>query len=132
MNETVDLRRLLDERGVEWNGESDKYGWSVTRWYGFENRKWVAESHESCGLLDLRGLTLFTAEQAIAATLGVGTCHADETETFECVCDGIGHYGKRLTVHVMECSVCGRTYEHINGDYEYCPRCGARIKVVEE
>ena len=58
------------------------------------------------------------------------TCHADETETFECVCDGIGHYGKRVTIHVMECSECGRTYEHVWGNYEYCPHC--RRKVVGE
>lgn len=61
-----------------------------------------------------------------------GTCHADETETFECVCDGIGHYGKHLTVHVMECSACGRTYEHVNGDYEYCPHCGRRVEKEDE
>lgn len=42
---------------------------------------------------------------------------------------GIGRYGKRVTIHVMECSECGRTYEHVNGDYEYCPRCGRRIEV---
>lgn len=59
------------------------------------------------------------------------TCHTDETETIECVCDGIGHYGKRLTVHVMECSECGHTYEHVNGGYEYCPRCGRRVKEGE-
>lgn len=57
---------------------------------------------------------------------------ADETETWECVRDGIGHYGERVTVHVMECSGCGRTYEHVNGEYEYCPRCGARIEVDDE
>ena len=66
------------------------------------------------------------------ATLGPGTCHADETDTMECVCDGIGHYGKRLTIHVMECSDCGRTYEHVFGDYEYCPHCRARIVEVDE
>lgn len=54
-------------------------------------------------------------------------CYADETDTWECVCDGIGHYGERVTVHVMECSECGRTYEHVNGDYEYCPRCGRGV-----
>lgn len=56
-----------------------------------------------------------------------GTCTADETETWECVCDGMGHYGKRLTVHVMECSECGHTYEHVNGSYEFCPHCGRRV-----
>lgn len=42
----------------------------------------------------------------------------------------VGFYmwnGERVTVHVMECSECGHTYEHVNGDYEFCPRCGRRI-----
>ena len=60
-----------------------------------------------------------------------GTCNADETETWECVCDQIGRYGKRVTVHVMECSECGHTYEHVNGDYEYCPHCGRRVVEVD-
>lgn len=50
-------------------------------------------------------------------------CHADEAETIEC----IRIRGRRLTVHVMECSACGRTYEHVNGPYEYCPRCRAEV-----
>lgn len=60
------------------------------------------------------------------------TCQADETDTIECVCDGIGNYGKRLTVHVMECTECGHVYEHVNGDYEYCPRCGRKREDVSE
>lgn len=52
---------------------------------------------------------------------------SDETETLECVCDGIGSYGKMVTIHVMECPECGRTYEHVNGDYERCPHCGTRF-----
>lgn len=63
------------------------------------------------------------------AVLNEDTCHADETDTLECVCDQVGRYGKRVTIHMMECSECGRTYEHVNGDYEFCPRCGRRIEV---
>lgn len=59
-----------------------------------------------------------------------GTCHADETDAMECVCDQVGRYGKRVTIHMMECSECGRTYEHVNGGYEFCPMCGR--KVVDE
>lgn len=50
-----------------------------------------------------------------------------ETEVWHCICDDLAHYGERLTVHVMECPECGRTYEHVNGDYEYCPHCGIRF-----
>jgi ribosomal protein S27AE len=23
--------------------------------------------------------------------------------------------------------VCGGTYEHVNGSYEFCPRCGKKV-----
>lgn len=45
---------------------------------------------------------------------------ADETETIT-VYD---EFGRSYTIHVMECPECGGTYEHVNGDYEFCPRCG--------
>ena len=35
--------------------------------------------------------------------------------------------GERVTIHVMECSKCGRTYEHVNGNYEFCPNCGRKL-----
>jgi len=86
-----------------------------------------------------------TPEQAIAATLGscncpnnctngerTETCEADETDTWECVRDDLGGYGKTMTVHVMECTECGHTYEHVNGDYEFCPRCGRKREDVSE
>ena len=60
------------------------------------------------------------------------TCEADETDTWECVRDDLGGYGRRLTVHVMECTECGHVYEHVNGDYEFCPRCGRKRKDVDE
>ena len=59
------------------------------------------------------------------------TCHADETETIYASrydANGWTNYH----IHVMECSACGRTYEHVNGDYEYCPHCGRRINEEDE
>lgn len=53
-------------------------------------------------------------------------CTFDETETWECVCDNIRRYGERMTIHVMECSECGKEHEHVNGEYEYCPHCGRK------
>jgi len=32
------------------------------------------------------------------------------------------------TVHVLECSICGRTCEHINGGYLRCPHCRRKVK----
>lgn len=34
---------------------------------------------------------------------------------------------RNVTAHIMECSACGRTYEHVNGNYEHCPHCKAKI-----
>ena len=53
-------------------------------------------------------------------------CGADETETYDIVYDSLGKYCMRDKLHVIECTVCGGTYEYVNGDYEYCPRCGRR------
>ena len=30
------------------------------------------------------------------------------------------------TVHVLECSACGETCEHVNGGYPRCPHCGRK------
>lgn len=60
------------------------------------------------------------------------TCHVEETERYECITNRFKSFdfNPHITVHVMECSNCGRTYEHVFGNYEYCPHCCA--KVVEK
>ena len=139
MSATERVRELLDERGVEYETD-DEDGCEFTEWMA-NGLEWEADSRGE--LVYLTPVMLITPEQAIAATLGscncsndctnserTGTCNADETETWECVCDQIGRYGKRVTVHVMECSECGHTYEHVNGDYEFCPHCGRRVVEV--
>ena len=101
---------------------------SVTWWFNTADKARFFEYHDGSTRLTVHSSKCgVTPEQAITATLGPWTCQADETDTWECVCDEIGRYGKRLTVHVMECSECGRTYEHVNGGYEHCPHCGRRI-----
>ena len=59
------------------------------------------------------------------AELGSGTCNPVETEAITYY-DEYGH--DAVKVHVMECDECGGTYEHINGDYERCPRCGKTVR----
>ena len=121
MNELDKLRGMLLDSGTEFLDQSS----DLTVGY-YTDPHSVTESMD--GTLIVTGLT---AEQVMLA-LGPMTCQADETDTWECVCDGIGHYGERVTVHVMECPECGRTYEHVNGDYEYCPHCGRRIVEVAD
>ena len=138
MSATERLRSMLDERGV---GSYTHEAPAAVCLAFFDGKRWH-DCWESTGG-EVNVTFSMTPEQAIAATLGscncsnnctngerTETCHADETDTWECVCDGIGRYGKRVTVHVMECSECGHTYEHVNGDYEFCPHCGRRVVEV--
>jgi len=120
---TEKLRKLLDERGVEWHQDVDQGGY-YTEWNSQYGECNALEWYPRLTLVILN----LTPEQAVEATLGRETCRADETATWDCVCDGVGHYGEHLTVHVMECSACGHTYEHVNGSYEYCPRCGRKVE----
>ena len=46
----------------------------------------------------------------------------DEVNRVDCVSDG-----RRYVIHEMECPACGRPYEHVYGDYEFCPHCGAAL-----
>ena len=68
------------------------------------------------------------ADELNAAMVGRGTCEADETETIKCwvKCKDEPSTEHMELIHVMECSECGHTYEHVNGDYEFCPRCGRK------
>lgn len=67
--------------------------------------------------LDLEFHEVFTPEQAIAATLGRGTCHdmyTDDDEWFAC----------------SECNTELRVHEPFGviGSIRFCPNCGARIE----
>ena len=58
------------------------------------------------------------------AALDSGECELVETDSYSSACE---------TVHVLECSACGQTCEHVNGAYNYCPNCGAKVrKAVEQ
>ena len=124
MSATDELRRLLDERGMEWD-----YGITGATTTRFDvNGVDLTFTPMRDGLVCS---TILTPEQAIAATMGRGTCIADETETISVRGDTWGYYfDKHFTIHVMECSECGHTYEHVNGDYEFCPHCGRRVVEV--
>lgn len=120
------LRRLLDERGVEYEGETDEDGWAYTRWHGFDDTGWLAASDELCGLLDLRGRYLFTPEQAIAATLGSFNCTDDERTNGTC---------RNVADDGFECSECKSwwtgprdTKPPMLWGFKYCPNCGRRIE----
>ena len=124
MTATDELRRMLDEREVEYTVD---HGYHEYFW-DFGETGLVRASHIGTKGLVQMIVTGITPEQAIAVTLGLGACHADETETWQGVCmSNPIRYVRNLTIHVMECSACGGTYEHVNGGYEFCPRCGAKV-----
>lgn len=123
MPATEELRRLLDERGVEWDAEYEGH----TEWRDAGGVLWDAlEDVDGTLCMSCDRGWYQTPAQAVEATLGPGACHADETCAWECAYADNGH-DARLTVHVMECRECGGTYEHVNGSYEFCPRCGRRF-----
>lgn len=112
MSATERLRELLDERGVEWDGESYE---GVTFWNeetnlavasdGADGELWVSQS--------------ITPEEAITATLGSGTCH-------------LVPYNENYAT----CSECGISLPRFHGGWWfYCPGCGRHLmgeKVVDE
>lgn len=109
---TDELRRLLDERGVEWWQSANTLGCVFTRWHSplFGDEVCAMENGEE-------GLVLFdhfiTPAQAIDATLGRGTC------------EDVGRYA-------FVCSECGWASDephHVLGGFwpKYCPNCGARV-----
>lgn len=117
MTPTDELRAMLDERGVEW--ETDRSGFRVM--WG----KPVDEFHDTMqfkavdNALPNGGLNVhicgFTPEQAIAATLGAGTCHEVMIDKF-----------------FRGCSECGYMWEYMYGignrsGPNFCPKCGARV-----
>lgn len=137
-DQTERLRALLDERGVEWEDMSIR---------PYACTSWRDPGGEPCTALEgaddipdgkLSAQALLTPEQAIAATLGscncsnserTETCKADETDTIKCwvKCKDEPSSERMELIHVLECSVCGGTYEHVNGGYEFCPRCGREV-----
>ena len=104
------LRRLLDERGVDYRVSATGYSIDIGPYI-------TAYANRSDTTLDV-SLRQVTPEQAIAATLGAGTCKLtraswdDGTCTWGCIC-----------------SACDAHLEHETGiGYNYCPMCGRRIE----
>lgn len=128
MTATDELRRLLDERGVEWTDKAEEVGLTLA---GFADTRWNAngvrwiytESNGTATLASSRPVEIrgCTPEQAIAATLGSGTCEMYRDE------HGIWH-----------CAACERGADVITGNDgeldswidswapNYCPYCGRK------
>lgn len=118
MSATEELRRMLDERGVE---HIDFGG--MTEWTDGGGRMCRAYTRNEPTCVDIAMLAV-TPEQAIAATLGGGECefviedNMNETE-------GMGDVWFR-------CTNCDTSFDYYADDWlmeqNYCPHCGARIR----
>lgn len=106
MSASDELRRLLDERGVEW--DDDGYQTTCTVWVA-NGATWHGLWRDDC----IELIAHLTPEQAIEATLGRGTCR------------DVGRYA-------FVCSVCGWASDephHVLGGFwpKYCPNCGRAV-----
>ena len=121
MTATEELLRLLDERGVEYCFIK---GTKVFEW-DFEGTDGEGSAHatEVDGGINMMACSL-TPEQAVAATLGFGTCHiVKETKTIRSMLRG------EVEVTDEKCSECGGYMEVGAGVLRnYCPNCGRRVK----
>ena len=113
---TAILRRMLDERGVEWRAYTDLTRGSMELFHStyFDMPNGCKARADSIIDSDLVLLTFRTTPaQAIAATFGTGTCHK--------VLDFDG-----------TAWICSEGGEHIGPRrWNYCPNCGKRIEVDE-
>lgn len=117
MTATDELRRLLDEHGVEWDDMSMR-PYACTSWRDPDGEPCTAlEFADDIPDGKLSAQALLTPEQAIEATLGRGTC-------------------RRVLYKptgVLVCSECGAGIPKQLDKYcylHYCPNCGR--KVVEQ
>ena len=128
MTETEKLRRLLDERGVEWQ---DKEGpFPITAWES-NDVIWVAKAYRT-GVFSVETRPV-TPEQAIAATLGSGECR-----TVQMDCFGNPPYntsGLNGNSTACGCSECGAPWSTVGmfrgnvfkHNFKACPICGRKV-----
>ena len=122
MTATDELRRLLDERGVEWTAPNSCLRDEMTSWAagGFYYDAFEVPEPDGTFLLTAAHQDDLTPEQAVEATLGRGTCRMTRVED-----------EKRILHGWMECSECGPVYppaaERIQDAVKFCPFCGRKV-----
>lgn len=125
---TEELRRLLDERGVEWWNEFAAMHRSNYTHFEPDGGMFV-DVWEQDGKLGIEAHTdyRFTPEQAIAATLGRGECQdlggtgANDEQVFNC-----SECGCVLSLYDRDGS--NNLCTSFIFDYpRYCPECGRKV-----
>lgn len=114
MSATDELRRLLDERGVEWMPSA----WSARdeTFYKVGNTGFLA-TEMSGGRMKVCIEGYVVPEQAVEATLGTGTCNR--------VREYFGRSGKSYREVCSECHHI--IYDGWQDKPRYCPFCGRKV-----
>lgn len=114
-----ELHRALMARGIDyWVADG------ITFWNRDDGCECLAYGYKADGVpkLAIKVVGFTDPEQAIAATLGSGTCHNVHEPPKDTTFWPAPHF---------KCSECGAT--HISMNYVfYCPNCGRRIVEVDE
>lgn len=122
MTATDELRRLLDERGIEYYPKAaDETVFST----GTEHVHVQDDLIDGCLELFIRPVT---PEQAVEATLGRGTCHdtGEDDERFCCSeCGSRSH----IATEYRKFDECGNKSEHFLfvDNPRFCPSCGRKV-----
>ena len=115
MTATDELRAELTKRGVEWKAITP-----LITYLKVDGREFRAYEYDGMGELDglqIVSATPYTPAQAIAATLGSGTCHNVHEPPKDTTFWPSPHF---------KCSECGAT--HVSMEYVfYCPNCGRKV-----
>lgn len=123
MSATDELRRLLDERGVEYT-DRDMFGKRVFHWGEPLRGAMFTDGGEWTELV----VENAAPEQAVEATLGRRTCTnvvtddwgAKEANHFEC-----SECGAKVADY--ECYYVGVYTDEGDVPWSYCPNCGAKV-----
>lgn len=125
MTATDELRRLLDERGVEYYDGTETTLWGYEPTSESTGAYRIAADEISGGRMQVRMFNV-TPEQAIEATLGSCNCTNSERT-------GTCHNAAPSYLDFL-CSECGFVHYHSDendsgdgNEWHYCPNCGARV-----
>ena len=124
------LREMLTERGVVWEAFDD---FEQTTQWSTHNGAFVYWARERDGKLlvettaPAKCSASYTPEQAIAATLGRGTCH-NEGDQKDFLCS---ECGARMFIDTGETYTMIDSLGNIIEQPSFCPNCGRRVEVDE-
>lgn len=115
-NRMTELRKLLDERGIEYTESQDRFRTRFRFNYCEACGDYLNEI-EVMGACITASKSYLTPEQAIASTLG--------SERHEQTCHAIAIYNMNDEWCSDKCSACD--YEWYEDEPNYCPNCGAKV-----